>query len=149
MTWRGKILLLVSAVALIAVPGCGGGDSDAPTKAAFVKQAEKICETAKDKEIKAFAVSMNKSQQRNLTGEAQARFVVNGAFQPIDGMVEELREIGAPDGDEEQVEEILEAFEGVVEEGRESPTSVFSSSAPYRSANKLAAAYGLKACSEF
>lgn len=152
---HGTTLLTVGALALalLAAPGCGSGGSDSSTspqtKAAFVKQAEAACAARKAEEIKAFSAYTVKSQQQNLSGQAQARFVVDGALQPIEALARELRELGGPDGDEAQVAEIVDAFESVVEEGHQDPAKTLSSESPYRRADKLAAAYGLKGCSEF
>lgn len=149
MKRQGRLALLIGALVVVGASGCGSGSSDAPTKAAFIKRADVICEQRKNEEIAAFSTYLAKSQKQNLSGQAQARFVIGGVFQPIEAMTGEIRDLGSPDGDEDQVNEIVEAFEDIVKEGRANPAKVFSAEAPYGSADKLAAAYGLKACSEF
>lgn len=68
---------------------------------------------------------------------------------PIQATAEELGELGAPEGDEEQIAAIIEGMEETVEASEEEPMSVIEgtgsgSGGPFDEVNKLAAKYGFK-----
>lgn len=144
---RDSFIAIVAALAL-AGAGCGGGSSSL-TKAEFTKQAEKICEDAKAREITAFTTSAAKSQQKKLSGEAASKFIVEGTLQPVEAMADEIGELGTPSGDRGQVAKIIEAFESTADEARQDPAAALKATGVYRKADQVAARYGLTACSEF
>lgn len=136
--------------------GCGGGDDDststtaALTKAEFLKQGNQICAEG-NKEINAgfeeFAKENNIPQNQEPT-QAQKEEVAETILLPsVTKQVEGVDSLGAPSGEEEQVEEIIDAAEEALEEGEEDPASlVTEGSDPFAKANKLAGEYGLTAC---
>jgi hypothetical protein len=147
MRLRALCIAIVVALAL-AGSGCGS-DSSSLTKVEFAKQVEKICEKAKHREITAFGAYTAKSQQKNLSREAASKFIVEGTLQPVEEMADEIGELGTPSGDQGQVAKLVRAFESVAEKARQDPTAALRSAGVYREADKVAAQYGLSACSEF
>jgi hypothetical protein len=146
---RRRYLCIPIVAGLALVGAACGGDSSSLTKAEFAKQAEKICEKAKAREIAAFAASTAESQQKNLNGEAASKFIVDGALQPIEAMIDEIGELGTPNGDQGQVAEIVQAFESSTDKAQQDPAAALRSASVYRKADQVAARYGLTACSEF
>jgi hypothetical protein len=145
-------LSAVFALALVAV-GCGGDDSTSTasiTKAEFLTQGNAICDKG-NKEIntafESFAKENNLEQNQNLT-DAQATEASNTILIPnVQSQVDQIRELGAPAGQETQVDAILTAAQQGIDDLKDDPTLLAQSNAdPFAEANKLARDYGLTAC---
>jgi hypothetical protein len=154
--------LLAAVAALVAlaafVAGCGGGDETTDgtsdetvtlTKTEFVKQGDAICKKGNDqseKEAEEFAedndFTLEKASKDQLE-EAVAEVLVPNLNQ----QAEELDELGAPKGDEDQVEEIIVSLEGAADEIEDDPSTVFEGEV-LKEPTKLAKAYGFKVCGE-
>lgn len=142
--------VLVALAALVA--GCGGGDETTDetvtlTKAEFIKQGDAICKEANEEnetEAEEFAeendFTLEKASEEQLE-EAVAEVLVPSLNQ----QVEELDALGAPEGDEEQVEEIVVSLEDVAGEIEDDPSLVFEEKTLEKPA-KLASSYGFKVC---
>lgn len=151
--------LLTAAVAAAAlvmlVAGCGGGDETTGdetvtlTKAEFIKQGDAICKTAGDqseKEAEEYAKEngftledANEEQLEDAVGEVLVSTLRRQA--------EELDALGAPEGDEEQVEEIIVSLEGATDAVEDDPSVVFKEEV-FDEPNELAQDYGFKVCGE-
>jgi hypothetical protein len=152
--------LLVAAAALALVAGCGGGDSNSGTeattgslsKAEFLKQGNAICAKG-NKEInegfEEFAKENGFSEKKQPT-QAQLTEVIETVVLPkVRGQVEGIKALGAPSGEEAQVEAITDAAEEALEKGEEDPATLASEKAdPFAKANEKASAYGLVKCAE-
>ena len=160
MEKRAIALLAAAAVLALIAAGCGGSDegttdtstTPALTKAEFIKQANEICgRTNKqfEDEFERFAEKEATSQSQQLN-RSQLRKAAETLFIPIIGQqLEEIRALGAPQGDEQQVDKILSSAEKALEEARQDPTVLFVEDAgPFVEANKLATAYGLDKCGD-
>jgi len=147
----------VLAVALFAA-GCGSSSDTTEstaslTKAAFLKQGNAIC-AAGNKEINAGfekffkenEFSKKKQPTQAQLEEAAEEIAIPSIRKQIDG----IRALGAPSGEEEQVNEIVDTAEEALEEGEEDPAALVSEENGnlFAKANKLADAYGLTACGE-
>ena len=163
MSKRGPIVLLagVLAVALILV-GCGGGSSDstsassdsstsALSKAEFIKKADAICKAGGKRTQEEFAAYI---EEKKLSGkkeptEAQYAEVSDEIQVPaLKRQAEEIRALGAPAGDEDQITELVDAVdEGIENVEAADPQKALESASPmFAEADKLAVAYGLKVC---
>lgn len=143
---------LVAIAALIA--GCGGGGDTTDetvtlTKTEFIKQGDAICEQSGDqseKEAEEFAeengFDLEKASNEQLE-EAVAAVLVPTLRQ----QAEEIDALGAPEGDEEQVEEIVVSLEGATDEIENDPGVVFKEEV-FDEPNELAQDYGFKVCGE-
>jgi hypothetical protein len=149
------LLAVLAALALMAavVAGCGGGDDSETTatitKAELIKQGDQICEKANDQsesEAEDFAeendFTLEKASEEQLE-EAVAEVLVPN----LNGQVEDIRALGAPEGDEEQVEEILDSLEGAADEIEDDPSVVFEGEV-LQEPSKLAKSYGFEVCGE-
>lgn len=140
------IPLIVALVALSLAAGCGGDDDPSPTKAEFTKQANAICkatvEEVQDGFAKLIQTSVPKSQE-NTVASAFVDSTVAPAFQ---GQIDEIRALGAPEGDEQQVEAILVAMEDGLETSQEEPLVFIRTGSAFQQAQAKARAYGLSAC---
>lgn len=154
-----KLLTAAAAAAVLAalVAGCGGGDETTDetvtlTKVEFIKQGDAICQ-AGNKEIEEgfeeFAKENNLPENKEPSKEQGVELVETVLLPNIQQQGEELRELGAPEGDEEQVEEILDSLDEAVAEGEDDPESLFSGDTdPFGKPNQMASDYGFKVCGE-
>jgi hypothetical protein len=152
--WLIAAAACVLAFTLIAA-GCGGGDDSTSTTAAltkseFLKQGNQICAEG-NKEIEAgfeefskeHNISKNEKPSQAELEEAAETILLPSVTKQVEGVAN----LGAPSGEEEQVEEIIDAAEEALEEGEEDPASLVSEGPdPFAKANRLAEAYGLTAC---
>jgi len=151
-----KAVLAVLAALMLAalVAGCGGGDDTTDetvtlTKTEFIKQGDAICKKGNDqseKEAEEFAeengFTLEKASKDQLE-EAVAEVLVPNVNQ----QAQELDELGAPEGDEEQVEEIIVSLEGAAGEIEDEPSAVFEGKV-LKEPTELAKDYGFKVCGE-
>jgi hypothetical protein len=144
------ILAALVAVALIAA-GCGSSDDSTTdstaslTKAEFVKQGNAICD-AGNKEINAgFEEFLPKGKQPS---KAELDEAIETVLIPsVTRQVEEVRALGAPEGEEEAVEDFLVGAEEELEKGEEEPASL-ATDASFNKTNQEAKAIGLTSCAE-
>ena len=156
-------LVGVVVLALLAA-GCGSsGDSSSSsssgdesastlTKAEFIKQSDGICEQGNkevESEAEAFAKENGIDTSKPTTADQEE--VVSQVVAPaIQRQAEAIDALGAPSGDEGEVEAIVEAVEAGATEAEEDPGTIVEgkTSGPFAEANKLAGEYGLKICGQ-
>lgn len=147
--------LAVFAAALV-VAGCGSGDggsgTSSLTKAEFVKQGNAICAEG-NKEIEAgfetFAkkhqLSENSPPSKTESKEAGETILIPA----ISKQLEKIRALGAPSGEEEEVDTLLSRAEKALKEGEEDPAAFIEGElAPFKSVNREARELGLTVCGE-
>lgn len=149
--------IAISVLALAAVAaGCGGGDdsgdssSTTLTKAEFIKEADAICvkgNEAIEEEVEDFAVD-NDVDTENPTKEQQEEVIADVVAPGTRAQVEEISELGAPSGDEETIEAMVEAVETASTELEDDPGQLLEEGNPLAEGSKLAREYGLKECGE-
>ena len=145
----------VAAAALVMlVAGCGGGDETTDetvtlTKAEFIKQGDAICKEGNDqseKEAEEFAEENDFTLEK--ASDEQLEEAVSEVLVPnLNQQAEEIEALGAPEGDEEQVEEIIVSLEGAAEEIEDEPGIVFDGEV-LKEPSELAEDYGFKVCGE-
>lgn len=124
-------LILVAMAFAAIVVGCGGGDDDSSgsddsssassgpittsslSKAAFIKKVNALCDGYQDeRRDKLFAYIDEKREGNGEASEDLLLESVKAVFVPsLEQEVDEIREIGAPKGDEDEIEKILVGFE--------------------------------------
>lgn len=153
---KASLLALAALLVLAAlVAGCGGGDETTDsatvtlTKTEFIKQGDAICKEANEEnetEAEEFAeengFTLEKASKDQLE-EAVAEVLVPS----LERQAEELDALGAPEGDEDKVEEIVVALEDATGEIDDDPSLVFEEKT-LEKPNQLAEAYGFKVCGQ-
>ncbi len=153
-----SISVLVVVAALVAIPvGCGDdGDDSATTletssltKAEFVKRANAICnESIADvgKQLEDYLVDRQNSKKGADELAADALRAI--ALPAIETQLEEIEELGAPDGEQKEIEAFLTAQQRSVEqlEQRQNVSLSTDLEPAFRQAGKLARQYGLSSC---
>jgi hypothetical protein len=143
--------------ALIAA-GCGSSDNTestattALTKAEFLKKGNAICAQG-NKEInegfEAFFEGSNLKKNEEPSKAQKEEAAETILIPAIRKDVDSIRALGAPEGEEEQVEEILDAAEEALEKLETEPAAAIDeSNHAFVKVNKLSREYGLTVCGE-
>ncbi|MGD9735075.1 MAG: hypothetical protein AB7V58_05620 [Solirubrobacterales bacterium] len=163
------LALLFACLAIAAVAaGCGGGDDStssgdstsggesteaigsAPSKAAFIKEADKICgdaDEAMNEEIGEYAEENEIPIEKEEPTQAQQVEIYEAVVLPnVAKQGEEIAALTPPAGDEEAIEEITDALAAGVEDAEADPKQLTEGGDPLADASKKARAYGLKTC---
>jgi len=133
-----------------------GGDADGDSaetktipKAEFVKRANAICRSTLEKITSEVFPVLEKSvdKSEDAKAAAEASLVPTVLVPGLQAEIDEIRALGVPSGDEEQVEAFLGAVQEIVDQGKADPESLGSSAVePYAEAAALADKYGLISC---
>jgi hypothetical protein len=167
---KRALAVLIACLAIAAVAaGCGGGSDStssgdttsgggesteasgsAPTKAAFIKEADKICGDADEElneEIVEYAKENDIDLEKSEPSEDEQFEIVETVVLPnLAKQSEEISALTPPEGEEEKVEEITDALSEGVEEGESDPKSLSNEDNSLADAGKKAQAYGLTTC---
>lgn len=143
---RGGLISILLIAALMTIgAGCGGdSDTTAMSKAEVIKRAEVLCNQFESEREEALAKALEESGPTPNT--AQKEMLLTKALEPYEALIERLDELGAPQGEEQQYDEMVEAMEEAVQRAKANPESAFTSDLPFREANKQVKAFGLENC---
>jgi hypothetical protein len=140
---------LVSLAALsLLLAGCGGGDDETSslTRKEFLKQGNAICAEQTAKRNKLIQDAIAGLDQSKLLPKAEREQIVVDALAPYAETPEKLAALGAPEGDEEKVEAIVEAMEKAAKDAEANPAKALTSTEQFAEANELSTEYGLTSC---
>lgn len=146
----GVLSAMLVCVGLVA--GCGGGDDETTvtlTKAEFIAKGDVICKNGDEEvEVEADAYAEDKGIDTENPEPEDLEGVVTEVFVPsLQKQADELRELGVPEGAEEEAEEVLEALDEAIAGLEEDPGEALSSdSGPLAEASEKAAAFGFQEC---
>jgi hypothetical protein len=140
----------VFALVLVAA-GCGSG-SDSISKQEFITKADAICKKGNDQinsEINAYAKKVGLSGNTQPT-DAQATEIANTILIPsVQSQHDDISDLGAPSGDQDQVDAILSAVQDGIDQAKSDPTGLLQSNdTTFAKANQLAKDYGLTVCGQ-
>lgn len=156
------IVLLAGVLAVaIAVAGCGSSDDDTTdtgsatvtvTKAQLIAQGDAICKQGNEEIEEGFERfqeenDIPKNQEPN---DAQGVEIVETVIVPnLTTQSELIRGIGIPEGDEEQVGELLDSLDEAIETAEKDPEALFNEDTdPFGDVNQQAQDYGFSECGE-
>jgi len=140
-------VMAVLAAALLAFAGCGGGDETTTlTKAEFTKQANAGCKEHSKEREELFKKVSNELDPSEVTRADQEDLISEVLLPPFEKDVENLKSLGAPEGDEKQVEAIIEAMENSIKKVEAKPLVALRSTSQFTEARALAVKYGLDDC---
>jgi hypothetical protein len=158
------ILFLTGALTIgLIVTGCGDSDSDTNgdtnggstaslTKAQFIKQADAICKAGSkeiEDETEAYAKENGIDVSKEPTDKQKEELVVEVIVPNIAGQADKIGALGAPSGEEDQVDEILTGIETAAAETSDDPSIVISGKeGAFADVNKLAQDFGLEVCGQ-
>jgi hypothetical protein len=141
-------------VALVLASGCGGGEdepeypagvSQPQSKVEFLREADRICFSSESR-IEAAADDLLAAPGRPDPDQVE-RVALGIAVPALEAEVQAIRSLGAPAGDEREVEAILAATERGIAEIEADPRSLATRRPPgLRQAQRLAERYGARQC---
>lgn len=142
-------------LALIAA-GCGGGQqaggeessgsAGAPPKAQFIKQADKICTEADNRQDRMRGIYLKKHANAEASQAGQIELVAEAALPPIDQEVAKLAKLELPAEGAAEVEALVGELEKRVGEADEDPKAVVEGNWSLASVEKRAKKFGFNAC---
>ena len=147
---RNAIMLLgLAAVAALVVAGCGGGGDDSTStsslaKPAWIAKADAICQQG-NQEIEQAANEQFGKQSQQPTDEQIQQFTTETAVPSVQRQIDQIRDLGAPSGDEDQVNEILDTVQADIYKTKSAKTLPDD---PFADGNALATQYGLTVCGQ-
>lgn len=165
---KSFFLLMGALLALFLAAGCGSDSSTAGSgnevtagqevtveagslsKAAFIKQADAICLKTRAEFDKSFNNFINEAPSTKSTKKLEETIgdVANTILLPVyNKMTTEISTLGAPSGDEAEIEAFLNALQERLAAIQDKPTELSGSSA-FKEVQRLASAYGLDGCAE-
>lgn len=113
------------------------------TKAEFSAKANAAC-VSQQKQLQ---VPLQQAFKNGQNSQQALRQVTEEAIGPaMEAEAEELRALGAPQGDEKQIEAIAVALDAIAAEARENPMKLVTDPSAFKEAQKLARGYGLDFC---
>jgi hypothetical protein len=154
---KWAIAALAGLLAAALASGCGGGDRASSTpiaKGDFADRAEAICRASSRAVIVKGLAALREGRAAGESRHEIETATVAGVVLPtLVDEVRDLRRLGAPRGDEEQVAAILAAMRKPIAEAREDPQSYVQYRGRYRpgsyhygEVSRLAKSYGLSGC---
>jgi hypothetical protein len=162
MIKRALVALFACLAVAAVVAGCGGGGAStsgggetssesgsAPTKAAFIKEADAICQKAEDgltEEIQSYAEDNGIALGKEPTQAQQEELYVGVVLPNVARQGEEIGALTPPEGDEDTVGEIVDALDEGVAEGEEDVGALVEGKNPLADATAKATDYGMKVC---
>jgi hypothetical protein len=148
---KGLALLFLAAA---AIGGCGGGDETSTypagvsrpiAKVRFLAEADRICHSTNAR-IEAAADGLATGRHEPPPSEVR-RVVLRIVVPTLRSELDAIRSLGAPAGDEAEVEAILGATERGIRQIEADPVGVLDGPPPaLRQAGRLAEAYGSVEC---
>jgi hypothetical protein len=142
-----SIILVSIGIGAVTASGCGSSDSSdsasAPTKSQYVKEADAICAKAEGEQFQLIVAY----KKKHPTAEEE-EMVKPAAIPPLEEEMSGIKALATPEGDEDQVQAWINAFEASLQKVKNNPHSILNlRKNPFEDANKKAAKLGFKTCS--
>lgn len=139
-------LLLATGVAA----GCGGEDDEALSKSDYIEQGDEICRESGER-IDAAAEKTFADLGRNERPSVEqiTPFVEDTLVPEVEKQISGLRDLAAPEEDEDKLNEIYDGVEEAANRVEEDPGLLLEEGAdPFEEPNTAAQEYGFKVCGE-
>jgi len=142
-------LLGLAAVTALVVAGCGGGGDDSTStsslaKPAWIAKADAICQQG-NQEIEQAANEQFGKQEQEPSDEQIQQFTNATVLPSVQSQIDQIKDLGAPSGDEDQVNKILDTVQADIDKTKSATTLPDD---PFADGNALATQYGLKVCGQ-
>jgi hypothetical protein len=155
-------VLFAGVLALAIVAGCGSSDDSTDTdttsvdvtitKEQLIAQGDAICKQGNEEIEEGFEsyAEENGIPKNQEPSDEQGVEIVETVLVPnLKTQAELIRGLGAPEGDEEQVEELLDSLDEAVETAEDDPEALFNEDTdPFGDVNQQAQDYGFSECGE-
>jgi hypothetical protein len=145
---KSKLYLFAAAVSAAGLIAAGCGDDDdsdsSLSKEEFVAQANEICTEGTTELNEAAQEEFGDSGQP--TPAEEEAFVRDTVVPNIQGQLDEIRELGIPEGDADEVNGILDDAQSALDELEEDPSGTSGGTDPFADVNRDLTEYGISAC---
>ena len=134
-----RVLVLVS-LAGVLLASCS--DDESISKDDFLEQANEICAEGSEELEEATA-------DLDFEDEEEATEFLEGEFRDnIQGQIDDIRDLGFPEGDEDELDEMLNDAEDALDDLVADPEAAFSEEGedPFADVNERLVDYGLEEC---
>jgi hypothetical protein len=144
-------------VLALAFSGCGSGgdktETTALTKAELIKQGDKICDKANERQSAQFKIFIKTHDLEDLKGspskKQQEEIVTAVGLPPIEAEIEELKDLEARGSQKAQLRKVIGELENVVAKVEGDPAAAMTQAAAITTdSTKLAREFGFKVCGE-
>jgi hypothetical protein len=134
--------LLSVAVAGVVLAGCGDdGGGEAISKDEFVEEANEICAS------NAAALEEEAEQLGPSPSEDDRAEFLGGTLVPnVQTQIEDIRGLGFPEGDEEELDAVLSDAEEILDDIEADPAEYVDGEDPFTEVNAALDEYGLTEC---
>jgi hypothetical protein len=148
------LALLAALIVGVCVAGCGSSSSTtnettaAITKAEFVAKGNAVCvkgEKAQEAEINAY-IKKNGLENKKPSKAQEAELVETVLVPNVQGQIDGVKALGAPSGEEQQVNSALELSQQALDKVEANPELAFGKENVFAAAGKQLHAVGLKKC---
>jgi hypothetical protein len=148
------LALLAALIVGVCVAGCGSSSSTttettaAITKAEFVAKGNAVCvkgEKAQEAEINAY-IKKNGLENKKPSKAQEAELVETVLVPSVQSQIDGVKALGAPSGEEQQVNSALELSQQTLERIEANPELAFGKENVFAAAGKQLHALGLKEC---
>ncbi len=147
-----RAALALAAVLLVALAGCGGDDeastTETTTKAGFIAAADQIC-TETGAKISAEAQERFPDGLAPGEGDAIEQFFAEVTIPALKAQYEQIGELTPPEGEEDEVEAIVEAGNAAVAKAEKDPASLAvltGFKTPFDEVGELQRDFGFEVC---
>jgi hypothetical protein len=146
--WGGLVASLTSVLVLaLMLAGCGGSDDSteqvAQDKVVFLEKADAICAKGNQRVETANEEAFGDEPAKPAEVE---QFVQAELVPAVQAQVNQIRALPMPSGDEEEVEEMLDAAQSDIDKAKSEPNLAVENKPLFVDANALASDYGLTEC---
>ncbi len=132
-------------LSLIWLSGCGGGSDGPPSRAEFIERGDVICNRAAAEQRALAPLATVESQPP----ANRSSYIEPVLVKSIEKELRRLKALGLPPGDKKKIEAVFKEIEKGLKDAKLDPLDpLVNATDPFRKANRLARAYGLKACAE-
>ncbi|MGN6815232.1 MAG: hypothetical protein ACTHK3_04015 [Solirubrobacterales bacterium] len=115
------------------------------SKTEFAKKADEICKRGESERGEVLKAASQKFSGKKVTAADQEQVVLE-ALPSYEKAAQKIKELGAPEGEEKQVEAWVEAMEEAAENVKADPGTATTGSIPFKKADELAEELGAKGC---
>ena len=147
---RTALFVAILTVGLVAA-GCGSSSNSststtaALTKPQFLKQGNAICKKG-NQQINAAGKKVF-SKNKKPTQAQMTQFATATLIPHIQAEISGIKALGAPKGDEAQVNAMVASAQSALDKGKKNPTLLVSNNSNlFKHTNQLTNAYGLTVC---
>jgi hypothetical protein len=125
-----------------------GDDGGSISREDFIEQANEICRQG-SADMEASAEDYDIDDDTEMSDESVERWITEALLPAMRQQIEDIRALGFPEGDEDELNSIFEDAEDAIDEIEDDPTAAIEGDEdPFEDINDRLEGYGLDVCAE-